>query len=196
MPMNKSRGRPPGPSDTRERLREVARARFLRDGYQATTLRAVAAEVGVDPAAVSYHFGSKQGLFGEALALRRNPSRALAAALEGPPEGLVERVLQAVTDLWEDPGLRGPLLALERAALGDDGVARVFAEYMEREVVARFAEFLRGPRSGERAVAAAGVIGGLIAVRYLFRLPSAVALTPEQVRRAYGPPLWAALCGR
>ena len=43
------------------------------------------------------------------------------------------------------------------------------------------------------AVAAAGVIGGVIAVRYLFRLPSAVALTPEQIRRTYAPALRAAL---
>jgi AcrR family transcriptional regulator len=158
--MNRSRGRPPGPSTTRERLTEAARVRSLRDGYQVTTLRAVAADVGVDPAAVSYHFGSKHGLFGEAMALRRNPSRALAEALEGDPAGLVDRALRAVTDLWEDPELRGPLAELEHAALGDEDLLRVFAEYMEREVIARFAEFLRGPRATERAAAAAGVSVG------------------------------------
>ncbi|MCF7547864.1 TetR family transcriptional regulator [Pseudonocardia sp. WMMC193] len=193
--MNKTRGRPRGGASARSRILEVARTRFLRDGYQATTLRAVAADVGVDAAAVSYHFGSKHGLFGAAMALRRNPSGELAEALAGDPAGLVDRVLSAVVDLWEDPALRGPLVALELAALADEDVLRVFGEFMEREVVARFAEFLGGPRATERAVAAAAVIGGLVTARYLYRLPSATALSTVEIRRAFGPPLAAALSG-
>ncbi|WP_063774786.1 TetR family transcriptional regulator [Kitasatospora azatica] len=68
--MNKSRGRPPGNPPTKARITAVARELFLRDGYRGTTLRAVAAAAQVDPALISYHFGSKQGLFGEALQVR------------------------------------------------------------------------------------------------------------------------------
>jgi len=40
---------------------------FLEHGYQGTTVRAIAASAGVDSALISYHFGSKQGLFGQSL---------------------------------------------------------------------------------------------------------------------------------
>ena len=41
-------------------------SRFGADGYERTTLRAVAADVGVDPALVIRYFGSKQDLFAAA----------------------------------------------------------------------------------------------------------------------------------
>nr|WP_228538030.1 TetR/AcrR family transcriptional regulator [Nocardia sp. XZ_19_231] len=44
-------------------LLQVARNRFIRLGYDATTLRDVAAEVGVNPALITRYFGSKEGLF-------------------------------------------------------------------------------------------------------------------------------------
>ena len=74
--MNKSpgRGRRTGAPDTREAIRLAARARFLADGYQAVTLRKVAADAGVDVALISYYFGSKVGLFGAAMALPVNPA--------------------------------------------------------------------------------------------------------------------------
>src|SRR3954451_231937 len=44
----------------------AARSRFGAEGYERTTLRAVAADVGVDPALVIRYFGSKQDLFAAA----------------------------------------------------------------------------------------------------------------------------------
>lgn len=47
---------------TRARIRDAALARFPKDGFGATTLRAVAADAGVSPGLVVHHFGSKDGL--------------------------------------------------------------------------------------------------------------------------------------
>ena len=47
------RGRRTGNPDTKAQILDVARRRFLRDGYQAVTLRAVAADAEVDVAACS-----------------------------------------------------------------------------------------------------------------------------------------------
>ena len=44
------------------RIRDAALARFPRDGFGATTMRAVADDAGVSPALVVHHFGSKDGL--------------------------------------------------------------------------------------------------------------------------------------
>lgn len=47
---------------TRARIRDAAIARFGRDGYERTSVRAIAAEAGVSAALVMHHFGSKEGL--------------------------------------------------------------------------------------------------------------------------------------
>jgi AcrR family transcriptional regulator len=73
--MNKNRGRPPGRPATKARIARVARGLFIERGYQGTTLRAVAAEARVDVALIGYHFGSKQGLFGESMNLRCGRSK-------------------------------------------------------------------------------------------------------------------------
>jgi len=53
---------------TRQALLQAARGRFVRLGYERTTLRDVAADVGVNLALIKRYFGSKEGLFKAALA--------------------------------------------------------------------------------------------------------------------------------
>ncbi len=47
----------------RKALETSAMLRFARQGYEATPLREIAADAGVDVALISYHFGSKLGLW-------------------------------------------------------------------------------------------------------------------------------------
>lgn len=53
---------------TRHALLQAARSRFTRLGYDRTTLRDVAADVGVNLALIKRYFDSKEGLFKAALA--------------------------------------------------------------------------------------------------------------------------------
>ncbi|UFS57548.1 TetR family transcriptional regulator [Subtercola endophyticus] len=53
---------PPDDATTRARIRDVAIELFGRDGFRETTVRAIAAKVGVSAALVLHHFGSKDGL--------------------------------------------------------------------------------------------------------------------------------------
>jgi AcrR family transcriptional regulator len=53
---------------TRQELLQAAHSRFLRLGYDRTTLRDVAADVGVNLALIKRYFDSKEGLFKAALA--------------------------------------------------------------------------------------------------------------------------------
>lgn len=52
---------------TRGRVLDVARAQLTRDGYEATSIRSVAAEAGVSPGTVLLHFQDKQDLLHAAL---------------------------------------------------------------------------------------------------------------------------------
>ena len=46
----------------RARIRDTAIAAFARDGYDASSLRAIAREAGVSPALIVHHFGDKNAL--------------------------------------------------------------------------------------------------------------------------------------
>lgn len=61
----KPRGRPPAADSTATRagIIDAARRVFAAEGYRATSLRAIAAEVGLTAPAISHHFGSKTALF-------------------------------------------------------------------------------------------------------------------------------------
>jgi AcrR family transcriptional regulator len=184
--LKKTRGRPRGNPPTRARIADVAHQLFTEHGYRATTVRAIAAAAGVDQALINYHFGSKQGLFAEAVRFRCTRSAALTKAIDGDRHTLADRLLRAVTELWDDP---------EPADEPTDAVMTVFREYLEREVIGRIAELLGGPDATERATAAVTVLGGLVFTRYLNPLAPAAGLSAADVRRIHGPALRAALHG-
>lgn len=56
--------------DTKEKILDAAEHLFARDGFHATSLRAITSHAGVNLAAVNYHFGSKDALL-EAVFERR-----------------------------------------------------------------------------------------------------------------------------
>ncbi|MCF2525719.1 TetR/AcrR family transcriptional regulator [Yinghuangia soli] len=184
----RSRGRPRGNPPTRAQIADAARGLFLEHGYRRTTLRAIAAAAGVDQALIKYHFGSKQQLFGEVTDLQCARSLGLAEALDGDPAGAADRILQAVTDLWD-------ATAVDRAALQDEDVMGALRGYLDGEVLPQIAEYLGGTDATERATAVVTVIGGLIFTRYLQPLPTAAGLSADDVRRILAPTLRAALQG-
>jgi AcrR family transcriptional regulator len=73
-------GRRPGPTSTRAQILATAASCFAEAGYDATSLRRVAADAGVDPALVRRFFGGKEQLFTEVASALIDPERALASA--------------------------------------------------------------------------------------------------------------------
>ncbi|THA74534.1 TetR/AcrR family transcriptional regulator [Streptomyces sp. A0642] len=183
------RGRPPGNPPTRESIVPVARALFLERGYRATTLRAVAGAAGVDPALIAYHFGSKKGLFADVMQFQCADALAVDEVLGGDPATLPGRLVDAVTDLWEDADFR-------RLSTQGDEATDVIREYLERELLARLVEFLGGRDATARATAVVTILGGLIYTRYLNPLATPAALTPAEMRTVLTPALRAALAPR
>jgi AcrR family transcriptional regulator len=195
MNNRRGRGRPRGPTGAREAILEVARRRFLADGYARVTMRAVADEAGVDPALISYHFGSKKGLFGACMQLPVNPADVLAAAMAGPLPGLPERLVRAVLTAWDDPQRGAALRAFAGAAVGDADVARGFREMAEQEMIGRLADRLGGADARRRAALAASQMTGLIFLRYVLRVEPLASMPPDEVVAGAVPGLRAALAG-
>ena len=119
--------RPRNASQTRADILSAARRRFGAEGYERTTLRAVAADVGVDAALVIRYFGSKQDLF----------AAAADFAIELPdlssvdPDEVAGILLPRFFAVWERRNVRGALASRDdepgrsrHAAAGVRGAGR------------------------------------------------------------------------
>ncbi|HET6151599.1 MAG TPA: TetR family transcriptional regulator [Marmoricola sp.] len=196
--MNKPvrRGRRAGAPDTRELIRDAARARFLAEGYQAVTLRDVAGDAGVDVALISYYFGSKQGLFGAAMALPVNPATVVVAELEDPDvDTLAERMLRNVLTVWGDPATGPQLQALAAMAVTDPRMNELVREAVGNEITQRIAVRIGGADAEQRAGAFTAQMAGLIFTRYVLRLEPIASMVPDDVVRQLRPALQASLGG-
>ena len=63
-------------------------------GFAGTTIRAVAAEAGVDPALVHHYFGTKDDLFLAALEIPVDPRALVPAVFDEGVDGAGERLLR------------------------------------------------------------------------------------------------------
>ncbi|OIJ68020.1 TetR/AcrR family transcriptional regulator [Streptomyces mangrovisoli] len=188
------RGRRPGRPDTRRAILDVARRRFLRDGYRSVTLRSIAAEADVDLALLSYYFGSKKGLFGAALALSANPAELLARQIEeNDLDSFPERALGQLMAAWEAPQAGAALLGMFQSAVSDQAVAALVKEALEGEIVDRLADLSGGLHAHRRAAAFSCVLAGLITTRYVLRLEPICSMSREEVVRLFVPQLRLAL---
>ncbi|WP_241840064.1 TetR family transcriptional regulator [Frankia sp. CcI49] len=192
-PVAGSRGRRPGSPDTRAAILEVARRRFLDQGYRSVSLRSIAAEAGVDVALISYFFDSKKGLFGAALGLVANPPELLSSALRGDRATMPERVLRTILTTWDEPDLGGQLEVMAVALMQEPEFARLFREVLEREIIGRVAEYLGGADAPQRAAAFSAQVAGIIFSRYVLRLEPIASMPADELVRYLSPGLRAVL---
>jgi AcrR family transcriptional regulator len=94
-------------AETRERILDAARHMFVRHGYEATTMRAIADKIEYTPTAIYHHFRNKDALLTE---LASSDFRALAAAFQkiGRIEDPLER-LYRVGDAYVEFALAHPM---------------------------------------------------------------------------------------
>jgi AcrR family transcriptional regulator len=123
----------------------AARELFARDGYDATSLDAVAARAKVTKGAVYHHFEGKRQLF-EAV-FSREVERMVspladAYARKKDPWGAFQAACCAFLDECLDPGLQRIVLLDASAAIGWDKIRRLEAPLLERMelAIARAAE--------------------------------------------------------
>lgn len=173
--------RPRDAAATREALLEAARARFGEQGYDGTTIRAVAADVGVDAALVIRYFGSKEGLF------RRSADLDLRLPdLTGVRAGDLARVLvDRFFAVWEDDAT---FLALLRASTTSEVAAAAMRDVFSRQVAPALAS-VTDDRADERAALVGATVLGFAVARYVLRVPPLVSMSREDAQTWLGPVL-------
>ncbi|HEX6148799.1 TetR family transcriptional regulator [Nocardioides sp.] len=184
--MSGRRGRRPGAPDTRAAILTAARSRFADHGFAGTTIRAVAADAGVDAALVHHYFGSKDELFLAAMRLPVDPRQVLAPALAGGVDGAGERFVSAFVSVWDDPTLQPGLVAVARAMM-DPSSSRLLTEGFLPVIIRPVGEALGVDRPEHRMPLVASQVIGLILLRYVLRVEPLASMPSEQVVATYAP---------
>ena len=189
-------GRRPGPSSTRAEITAAAARRFAAAGYDATSLRQVAADASVDPALVRRFFGDKEQLFTAVASALIDPERAVAAVAGGPPEAAGERLLRYFLSLLGDVSRPGPMLGVIRSAVTSEHAAGLLRRLLAEQVLREIAVSFPSGRPEFGAALAASQLVGLAVARYAVQLPPLTAADTEELVSAIAPVLQYYLTGQ
>jgi AcrR family transcriptional regulator len=183
----KRSGRRPGESGTRAAILGSARRLFAELGYDRATIRAIAAEAGVDPALVVHFFGSKQQLFLAVVELPFEPSRVLPVLLAGDRATVGDRFARFVVAMLEDPDARRRLTGIVRAAASEPEAARMLRELITERVLRPLAESLGVEDARLRANLVGSQVVGLVMARYVVGVEPLASLPPGALVGAVAP---------
>lgn len=172
----------------RQRIIDVARDRFMRDGYERATVRAIAADAGVDVAMVYYFFGSKEGLFtASALTGPEHPLHQLDALLDEGPDDIGSRLVRRFLDHWEEGGVFEPFLTLWRSAAIQPQARKVLHDTIAGPAAERVAAEFGVADAELRVELVASHLAGLAFARYQLRLEPIASTPVEDVVAWIGP---------
>jgi AcrR family transcriptional regulator len=161
---------------TRAAILAAARQRFAADGFERTTIRAIAADAEIDPSMVMRYYGSKDGLFAAAADLDLHLPDLAAV----PREKLGETLVRHWVARWEGDLSDELLIVLLRSAITNEGAAEQLRTVFGAQVVKALAAVVDDPAE---APIRAGLIStqmlGLALCRHILRLPPIVALDAE-----------------
>jgi AcrR family transcriptional regulator len=188
-------GRPPGTSDTRERILTSARELFARNGIDKTSIRAIAADAGVDPALVHHYFGTKTQLFAAAIHIPIDPMQVIGPMRETPLEELGHTLPSILLSLW-DSELGSGFIAMLRSILAGDQVSLIRSFLQEVIAVEVGSRVDNPPGSGRiRVQFVASQLLGVVMARYILELDPFKSLPIEQIAETIAPNLQRYLTG-
>lgn len=188
-------GRPPGPSDTRDRILASARELFARNGIDKTSIRAIAAAADVDPALVHHYFGTKTQLFAAAIHIPIDPMQVIGPLQQVPVEEIGRTLPSLLLPLWDSEMGKGFIATLRSIIAGNDiSLVRSFLqEVIAKEVGSRVDD---PPGSGRvRVQFVASQLVGVVMARYILELEPFKSLPVEQIAETIAPNLQRYLTG-
>jgi len=186
----KRRGRRQGEPVSRDAVLAAAKQRFATEGYEKTTLRAIAQDAHVDPSMVLYLFGSKEALFRESLRLILDPA-VLVAALTGEADDdpdIGTRMVRMYLRIWETPDTAASMRAMLQSATSNSDAHEAFRGFMQNYVLTAVSGVLGGGEQARlRAMLAASQLVGTAMLRYIIEVPPLATLSAEEVAALIAP---------
>jgi AcrR family transcriptional regulator len=167
-----TRGRRPAGSDTRAAIESAARKRFAEVGYPGTTMRAIAADAGVDPRLITHFFGSKQQLFVSVIELPFDPEPTFDALLAQGGEGVGTRLAEFIVSLFENDRIRSTLTGIIRAAASEQAAADQIRELITARMLTPLARHAGADQPELRAAMMGSQVVGLTFARFIVGIPA------------------------
>jgi len=178
--------------DTRSAILLAARKRFAADGFERTTIRAVAADAGIDPSMVMRYYGSKDGLFSAATDVQLH----LPDLTHARREDLGEALIRHWVELWEGPLSDQVMVVLLRSAITNEDAAQQLRTIFSAQVMKAVGRVVDDPaESAMRAGLVSSQMLGLALTRYVLRLPPVVDLDQETIIAGVAPTIQRYLTG-
>ena len=182
------RGRRPGAPDTRAEILASARRLFATRGLGSTSIRAVAADAGVDPALVHHYFSGKDDLFVAALELPVDPRVVLLPVVEGGLDGAGERLLRVFVQVWDDETARLSLLGLVRGVFEPTG-RQLLRDGLIGVVLGPLGPALGVDDPQRRLALVASQMIGLVMLRYVLEVEPLASMEQDVLVATYAPTL-------
>lgn len=162
---------PSGSVTTAEQILDAAREEFARKGYEAATIRGIAAAAAVDPALVHRLHGTKAALFAVAMRLPDDAVRTISQLLlDIDRSGLGERVVRFYLGLWENPRTNRQLRMTLASGVTDGYAAAALREFLSAEVLAPIIAADTRTDTALRTQLAASHLVGLAITRYILAI--------------------------
>jgi AcrR family transcriptional regulator len=182
-------GRRPGAagSQTREAILAAAKRLFAERGFEDASMRAIAAEAGVDAALITHFFGSKANLLAESIDWPFDPDRELPRILRPGTDRVGEGVVALFVRTWDHEGSRHPVITLLSAAVTEPSAADLLASFMRRSLFGPLLAELGCDQPEIRANLVAAQLGGLGLARYILRFEPLASAQQRDVIRWVAP---------
>jgi AcrR family transcriptional regulator len=168
--------------ETRADILAAARYAFTKKGYDQVGVRDIAGHVGIDPALVIRYFGSKEGLFCEAVAHKFDVSPVFA----GDRSELGERLARSVLAKKPTGEEFDPMLALLRSAPSEEP-GRLLRTAVDDEFVRPLAALIGGANAEVRAGLIASLLLGLLVGRSVVKIAALAEAAGEDLVAAVAP---------
>jgi AcrR family transcriptional regulator len=193
-------GRRGGDSGTREAILDAARREFGEHGYDAATIRGIAAVAEVNPALVHHFYGTKEQLFIAAMRLPVVPSQVIGLLSRESPDRVGEALVRTILSAWELPDVQASFIGLLRAAATSDQGVAMLREFVTETILAALAQIAGASGQDEasrryRASLVASQVVGLAFTRYLLRLEPIASASADDLVAAIGPVMQRYLTG-
>jgi AcrR family transcriptional regulator len=177
---------------SRTAILAAARDLLASKGYEATTIRAVAAAAGIDPSMVMRYYGSKEGLFAAAVDVDLH----LPKPSDLPRDRIGELLAAHLIARWEGALSDEFIRLILRSAGTNKAAAEQFQVIFESQLLT-FVRELTGdaPDARRRAAMLSSQVLGLSYCRYVIELPAVVEIDAETLARTLAPVLQHYLTG-
>lgn len=195
--MRKGRGgRRPGPTGTRDQLLESARRLFGDRGYDAATVREIAADAGVDPAMINHHFGTKEQLFMATIDFPVDPRDYTSTVLAGPADQVAERLLGTLLAVWDSPAGTAAV-AILRTAMQHEWSVKLLRQFLLTRAIRPVISALEPDQEQAewRGSLVASQLVGLVLSRYILKFEPLATAPREVVVAAVAPTIQRYLTG-